>query len=202
MRKQIVFIFLLFSCGFYNTSLVAQESTETEGQTRYISDDLFTYLHAGPGRNYRILGSVTAGTKVTLLNEDKENNFTEVMDDKDRKGWVQSDFINLDRSVRELVPGLKEQVQQTQQALQAEQASTDGLYQQIQQLTADVTELRKLLAASEKANAEVNETLKNYDQSAEMEWLTRGGILALVSLILGIIITYLPKKRRRNDKWM
>ena len=35
-----------------------------------------------------------------------------------------------------------------------------------------------------------------------VEWFTRGGIVALGGIILGVIIAYLPKKRRRNDQWM
>ena len=48
----------------------------------------------------------------------------------------------------------------------------------------------------------ITETLADYDQTAQMEWFTRGGIVAVISLILGIILTYLPKKTRRNDNWM
>ncbi len=34
---------------------------------RYISDDLFTFMHSGPNNTYRIMGSVNAGSKVQLL---------------------------------------------------------------------------------------------------------------------------------------
>lgn len=196
MRKQVVFLFLIVSSCFYSLQLFAQE----KGETRYISDDLFTYLHAGPGLNFRILGSVTAGAKVTLLKE--ENDFAEILDDKNRKGWVDASFINKTSSVRELVPGLQQQVEQNQQSLQQEQANNDLLNQQITDLNSEISQLKKSLAKSEKAKVEIERTLDNYDQSAEMEWLTRGGILAIVSLLLGIILTYLPKKRRRNDNWM
>ncbi|MDU0353961.1 TIGR04211 family SH3 domain-containing protein [Paraglaciecola aquimarina] len=202
MRKQIVFLCLLVGNCLFSGSLIAQETTSVEGEARYISDDLYTYLHAGPSRNYRILGSVTAGTKVTLIQEDKDNNFSEVVDDKQRKGWIQSDFINVDKSVRELVPGLKEQVQQTQLALQAEQTNTDLLNQQIRNLTAEVAQLKQSLTESEKTTAEVTETLNNYDKNADIEWATRGGIFGVACIILGILITYLPKKRRKNDNWM
>ncbi|MGJ8679404.1 TIGR04211 family SH3 domain-containing protein [Paraglaciecola sp.] len=202
MRKQIVFLSLLIASCFYSLQLTAQENTTTSGEVRYISDDLFTYMHAGPGLNFRILGSVTAGAKVTLLNIDKENNFAEILDEKNRKGWVDADYINKNRSVRELVPGLQQQVEEHQLGLQQELANNDILNQQISDLNAEISQLKKTLSNSEKTKAEIARTLENYDQSAEMEWLTRGGILAIVSLLLGIIITYLPKKRRRNDNWM
>ena len=105
MRKQIVLLFLCIASSFINVQALAQEPNDSEGEIRYISDDLFTYLHAGPGRNFRILGSVVAGTRVTLLQEDTEKNFVEIIDDKQRTGWVDAEFINVSRSVRELVPG-------------------------------------------------------------------------------------------------
>ena len=51
-------------------------------------------------------------------------------------------------------------------------------------------------------SSKIKTELAQHDQSAQIEWFTRGGIVAVISLLLGIILTYLPKKRRRNDNWM
>ena len=202
MRKQIVLLFLCIASSFINVQALAQEPNDSEGEIRYISDDLFTYLHAGPGRNFRILGSVVAGTRVTLLQEDTEKNFVEIIDDKQRTGWVDAEFINVSRSVRELVPGLQQQVAETEQTILQQKESNDLLNQQIADLTSQNTNLKKKLSEAEKENTEITKTLADYDQTAQMEWFTRGGIVAVISLLLGIILTYLPKKRRRNDNWM
>ncbi|WP_293747521.1 TIGR04211 family SH3 domain-containing protein [uncultured Paraglaciecola sp.] len=202
MRRQIVLYFLCIASCFINAQVLAQEPNDSEGEIRYISDDLFTYLHAGPGRNFRILGSVVAGTRVTLLQEDTENNFVEIIDDKQRTGWVDAEFINVSRSVRELVPGLQQQAVKTEQTILQQRESNDLLNQQIADLTSLNTNLKKKLSDAEKENTEITKTLADYDQTAQMEWFTRGGIVAVISLLLGIILTYLPKKRRRNDNWM
>jgi SH3 domain protein len=181
----------------------AQSSAEqNKGEPRFISDDLFTYIHAGPGLNYRIIGSVKAGTQVSLLKIDKESKFAQIVDDKNRSGWVDAKFINPTPSVRELVPGLQKQVSQIEQALQQARDNSGRLNQQIQSLNAEISQLKRQLSASEKAKDQVERKLENYDQTAQMQWFTRGGILAVISLIVGIVITYLPKKRRRNDNWM
>jgi SH3 domain protein len=202
MRKQIVLLFLLIASSLLSVQSLAQEPNNSEGETRYISDDLFTYLHAGPGRNFRILGSVVAGTRVTLLQEDTENNFVEIVDDKQRTGWVDAEFINVSRSVRELVPGLQQQVEKTEKTILQQRQSSDLLNQQIADITSQNTNLKKKLSVAEKENAKITQILADYDQTAQMEWFTRGGIVAVISLLLGIILTYLPKKRRRNDNWM
>jgi SH3 domain protein len=195
--KQVGFLVMLIT-SFMSFQVMSQ----SEGQTRYISDDLFTYIHAGPGLNYRILGSVTAGTKVTLLKTDSETNFSQIVDDKNRTGWIDTDFIKKNRSVRELVPGLQQEVSQTQKVLEQEQQTNQRLNQQIQSLSNSVKALEKQLASSEKKQSQLTRELENHDKTEQMEWFTRGGILAVVSLLIGIIITYLPKKRRRNDNWM
>jgi SH3 domain protein len=80
--------------------------------------------------------------------------------------------------------------------------SNDLLNQQIADLTSQNTNLKTKLSDAEKENAKITQTLADYDQTAQMEWFTRGGVVAVISLLLGIILTYLPKKRRRNDSWM
>ena len=202
MRQQIVLLFLCIASSLLCVQSLAQEPNDSSGETRYISDDLFTYLHAGPGRNFRILGSVVAGTRVTLLQTDAEKNFVEIIDDKQRTGWVDAEFINISRSVRTLVPGLQQQVEKTENTIMQQRESNDLLNQQILDLTSQNTNLKKKLSNAEKENTKITQTLADYDQTAQMEWFTRGGIVAVISLLVGIILTYLPKKRRRNDNWM
>ncbi|MGS2719077.1 TIGR04211 family SH3 domain-containing protein [Paraglaciecola aestuariivivens] len=202
MRKPFISILFWVISSLCWFPAIAQEPNDSEGEIRYISDDLYTYLHAGPGRNFRILGSVVAGTRVTLLQENLEKNFVEIIDDKQRTGWVDADFINATGSVRELVPGLQQQVQEFQQTIEQQRRNNDLLNQQIVDLKSQNASHIRKLQELENTNAQLTQTLADYDQTAQMEWFTRGGIVALISLILGIIITYLPKKRRRNDNWM
>ncbi len=61
--KHLISILLLV-CAVVTTPAKAE-------QVRYISDNLFTYMHRGPGTQFRIMGSVNAGTKVTLLETNK-----------------------------------------------------------------------------------------------------------------------------------
>lgn len=202
MRRHII-LFSVFIFSFISANYaVAQEPNDSDGEIRYISDDLFTFLHAGPGRNYRILGSVVAGSRVTLLQVDEENEFVEVIDDKQRTGWVQAEFISKTRSVRELVPGLQSELQKANVTIAQLETDNDLLNQRIADLSSQTSVFNQKLAELESENKQISAELENHDQSAQIEWFTRGGIVAVISLVLGIIITYLPKKRRRSDNWM
>ncbi|WP_289028188.1 TIGR04211 family SH3 domain-containing protein [uncultured Paraglaciecola sp.] len=200
MKNRLIQCFLWVICCSVGFQLGAQEPNDSEGDIRYISDELYTYLHSGPGRNFRILGSVIAGTRVTVLQEDGD--FTEVIDGKQRTGWVESDFISTTQSVRELVPSLQQQVLQANQTIEQQQGDIDLLQQELASIKSQNNRLESKITSAEKENAELSQTINEHDQTAQIEWFTRGGIVAVISLILGIIITYLPKKRRRNDNWM
>jgi SH3 domain protein len=196
----LLIIFLLSSAFTFQVN--GQEPNDRDGDIRYISDDLFTFLHAGPGRNYRILGSLVAGTRITVLQEDKEKEFIEIIDDNQRTGWVESQYVNKVESIRVLLPGLQKQLQDTTQVLQQQSTENDLLNQQIAALTSQNLDINRKLKTLESENTEITQELANQDYTEKMAWFTRGGIIAVISLLLGIVLTYLPKKRRRNDNWM
>ena len=52
-------IFALVGLIFFSQSILAA------GQARYISDDVYLFLHGGPGTQYRILGSIEAGQEIS-----------------------------------------------------------------------------------------------------------------------------------------
>lgn len=199
MLKRLLFSFICTLSILSATQAFAQQSS---GDTRYISDDLFTFIHSGPGRNYRILGSIVAGTEVKVLQTDSESNYVEIIDDKERTGWVDGEFVSKQKSLRELVPSLQKKLTDTTQTTQQTQTDNDSLRQQIAELSTQNSTLKKQLNSIEKLNADYSQKIESADQTAKMEWFTRGGIVAVIGLILGIIVAYLPKKRRKNDNWM
>lgn len=189
---SLLIVFSVFS--------VAQQ---THNQTKhFISDDLYTYMHSGPGKNYRILGSVQAGSEVQVKNQNSENNFTQITDSRGRTGWVESQFVTNEASVRHRVPGLEAQLQQSGAELTDLLAEKSKLTQQVQQLTRHNQKLDTDMKRLEQDNRQLNQQLSEQDQTAQLAWLTRGGLIALGGIVLGVIIAYLPKKRKRNDQWM
>lgn len=54
----------------------------TAAEKRYVSDDLSTYVHSGPGTKYRIVGTLNAGEAVELISTD--GGFAQVKDGRGR----------------------------------------------------------------------------------------------------------------------
>jgi SH3 domain protein len=199
---QLVGLSLLAGLLFNQANAQDNQAGSGSDTTVYISDDLYTFIHAGPGRNYRILGSVVAGTAVTLLQRNDEEGFVEIIDDKERTGWVDNRFISDTPSVRESVPQLEQSLQQAQADLEQTQQQNDLLNQQILDLSSRNEQLQTKLQEIQQQHGELQRQLASIDNKIQIEWLTRGGIIALGGLILGVILMLIPRKRRRNDNWM
>ena len=72
-------------------SSYAQEA-EQEMQSGFIIDELTIYMHAGPGTNYRILGTITAGTQIQITGQ-ADKGYNQIIDDKGRTTWIESKYI-------------------------------------------------------------------------------------------------------------
>lgn len=197
-KSHVLILLLVVTVQF---SAIAQ-TNNSANDVRYITDDLQAFMHSGPGRNYRILGSIVAGTKVTVLQEDQENGFIEIIDDNQRSGWVESGYITAQQSLKERTPQLQASLDESLENISEQAQANDLLNQQLADLTTRNASLVKDLETIKKDNQRIQRELDTQDKSAQMQWFTRGGIIAVVSILLGVIIAYLPKKRRRNDHWM
>ncbi|MGF1682041.1 TIGR04211 family SH3 domain-containing protein [Photobacterium minamisatsumaniensis] len=182
-------------------------------QTRYISDNLFTYMHNGPSTQFRIIGSVNAGTKVALLNTNRESGFSQVKDNRGRTGWVNSDFISTQVGLKERLPALEKELTEVKaslaDALQSGDKKTASLQSSLQVRTEQITELEtqnsQLNEQLMSSQAEIRELRAQIDTQKDdllMKWFTYGGMVAGVGLLLGLILPHLiPRRRKRNNGW-
>lgn len=53
-------------------------------ETRYVSDELNTWVRSGPGDNYRLVGTLNAGEEVTLLQRNDANDYAQVRNSEGR----------------------------------------------------------------------------------------------------------------------
>lgn len=195
--------------------LAAGLSFSTLAAQRYVTNDLFIYMHSGPGNNYRIVGTVNAGEKVNEIEYDQDSQFAHIkVANSDKDGWIEADKLTNTPSLQTQLSAATDQLKSTQQKLSdlqksSEQSSDDKsklitqLQQQLkteQQRTTDMnTHLNKLVSENKKLTVK----LGNIQQDVQMQWLIKGGIVAGGGLIIGLIIPYLPRRRKRNsDRWM
>lgn len=173
-----------------------------EGQSRYISDDVFLYLLGGPGTEFRILGSIEAGQPITLLNE-TQGDYSKIVDHKGREGWVQSNLISSTQSFREQVPALTNEVSQLKTQLAETLNSTDNHSGEVAELKVQLNALQDTLNKTIQERDNLKIAVDRSAQDARFELWREGGLIAAAGLIIGVILVYLPRPQRRNKKrWM
>ncbi|NOU52400.1 TIGR04211 family SH3 domain-containing protein [Pseudoalteromonas sp. JBTF-M23] len=208
MLNRIVLPTLLILCSqlavaqteIVNEQLPASPANEQSANIGYIIDNLFIYMHAGPGKNYRILGSVDAGTPITILSEVQED-FIQILDDKGREAWVEAKFVT-DQ------PGLTQQLQQANEALQNSQSEVDAIRGELPILQQANNDLRAENQNLQQTITQLQTTLDQQQQATAAKkqkeqhlMLTYGGGITLGGLLFGVILTLLLSRRKRYDGW-
>ena len=180
-------------------------------QTHYISDNLFTYLLKGPGSQYRIIGSVNAGSPVTLLETDKD--YSRITDERGRTGWVESTFISTDVALKKRLPVLEAELINVKvklaEALANDNAQSSELSKTLAQRNSQINELEtrngQLQNALSVAQDEIRTSRAKIDTQKDdllMKWFTYGGIVASVGLLLGLLLPHItPRRRKRTNGW-
>lgn len=185
----------------------AQEATSNE---RWVSDSLSTYVRSGPTDGYRIVGTLTSGEKVELL--DTQNDYSQVRGESGSVVWIPSRDLQdvpgqaerlpqLEQQVAELSEQLrtiddswKARVQGMQETLDSRKAHIDELEARRQSLDAELTEAQSELRTTQARLGDENNQLL-------MRYMVYGGSIAGAGLLAGLILPAMTRGRKRNDRW-
>ncbi|MBA6233466.1 MULTISPECIES: TIGR04211 family SH3 domain-containing protein [unclassified Colwellia] len=181
-------------------SLLAEDAASNL-DSGYISDDLFIYMHSGAGNNYRILGSINSGTEVKVTGQ-YENDYTEIVDDKNRNVWVESKYISLKPGLRFVIAELNERLANTT-------SNTDSMSEELAQAKDTIENLSSEKAQLNNEISQLNKTLmvtrsklKDQDTNIKKEWFFNGAIVLVIGLLLGLILPRLAARRKGSmDNW-
>ncbi|QQX79486.1 TIGR04211 family SH3 domain-containing protein [Shewanella sp. KX20019] len=182
-------------------ALLLSPSLFAANQTSYISDDVFIYLHGGPGTQFRILGSVEAGQKITSLGE-VQGDYSKIIDHKGREGWVQTKLLSASVSLREQLPVIQAELAQTKADLTDALSTTDASVQELSQIKTQLAQAQKALASTSQERDSAQVKLASMQKNERFEMWKQGGFIAAGGLILGIILVYLPRPQRKpKNHW-
>jgi len=183
-------------------------------EKRYISDKLITYVHSGPGSQYRIVGSLNVGDEVTLLSVNQSENYAQIRDAKDRVVWLPLNQLSSSSSLRLKLPAeLEQQVETLTSQLQNIDADWNQCTAEMQQKLADSDNIISKLNEENdrlenqlvKAQTEISAMSLQQDNKQRaiiLQWFMYGGSVAGIGLILGLLLPYLIPSRKKQDRWM
>lgn len=195
--------------GLFAAGIIGQASAQ-EGQARWVSDELTTFVRSGPSDGYRIIGTLTSGEPVTLL--ETSGDYSRVRAEDGDTVWVQSSELQAERSISEQMPQLREQVESLNAELEGINAEWES---RVSVMTETLQAREARIAELETHNAELS---AQYDQARQtmrgmqarldtqeqdllMRYFIYGGGVAGAGLVLGLLVPHLPRRRKKNDRW-
>ncbi|EKT58167.1 TIGR04211 family SH3 domain-containing protein [Providencia burhodogranariea] len=204
MRKIPLLLISIMGLGLSVSASAAEK--------RYVSDDLSTYVHSGPGTKYRIVGTLNAGESVELISTN--DNFAQVKDERGRTVWLPSEQLSTTPSMKTRIPELEAENQKLRQQLENIDNTWNTRTADMQQRVADNDNtVKQLKSENEKLKNElikagkkleiVEVNLDDRRRELILQWFMYGGGVAGVGLILGLILPHIiPRRKKRNDRWM
>jgi SH3 domain protein len=199
--NNVIKVIAVLAIALSSSIFVSAEAAEENFKQGYISDELFIYMHAGPGTNYRILGTVIAGSEVKITGTD-ENGYSEIIDNKNRKTWVESKYVSTQAGLRVRVADLNEKIASSSDFTSQLDGEVNELKSKINLLT---NEKKKLTVELKQVTAALTETktkIKDQDTNIQKQWFFNGAMVLGLGLILGLILPRLFARRRGSmENW-
>lgn len=204
----------LLSAGLTGTlfalTLASQAHAETASKDRWVSDTLSTYVRSGPTDGYRIVGTLTAGEPVTLL--ETSGNYSRVENGDGSRVWILSNELQSSPSASYQLPRLEEQVAELEAELgginetweNRVSAMTETLEVREQRIAELEARNRELDSEADRSRTTIRQLQARLDTQEEdllMRYFMYGGGVAGAGLLVGLIIPHLPRKRRKRDRW-
>lgn len=182
-------------------------------ETRYVSDDVFTYIHNGPGTQYRILGSVKAGEPLEVKAINEQAGFTQIVDGRGRSGWIKNSELQSELSLRQRLPLVEKERDELKARLQNLNGDNEKRFtekdgtitkqsNEINGLTSKLAQQSEEIGNLKAENEALAQSYDNREHNMQMDWFVRGALMVGGGLLLGILLPMLPRRRRRADRWM
>lgn len=186
-------------------SALAAEQSEAASSEQFndgfISDDLFIYKHTGPGNNYRILGSINAGTEIKITGE-SGNGYSQIIDNKGQEAWVESKYVSTEPGLRNVIAELNTRLASNEESIGTLETQVSESRSNNNNIQNENTTLKNQLASITTELAETKAQLKDQDMNVQKEWFFNGAIVLGIGLIFGLILPRLGGgKKNRMDNW-
>ncbi len=180
-------------------ALLSGLSTYAAAESAHIADDVYVFMNSGPSNQYRINGRVNSGEAIETL--DRKNDYIQIRTEGGRVGWVPANFVAEGASDLIRMPQLEKELTESKQRITAQQQRIDALEQTARSRASESEESKTRVVELEREISSLKTQISNMDQSNLMRWLTHGGLVALGGVILGLLVPYLPRRRKPRNEW-
>ncbi|GAA4358104.1 TIGR04211 family SH3 domain-containing protein [Kangiella marina] len=200
--RRILTLWALFFTSVLPVDRVyaADETTPSSPDTPvnyYVSDDIGVVLRSGPTNRYRVIGKISAGTPITILQSDTANDSSEVRVANGDTGWIQSDYITDEPTVRAKYQQLLEENSQ--------------LKQQVEELAQDIADKDNIIQLNNNLQQQVSELENERNILSQQAALQKdrfhkdvfyaGALVLLFGMFLSWVLSRFSRKKRQSSGW-
>lgn len=179
-------------------------------ETKYVKENLTTFMRRGAGDQFKISGTIQAGESVTVL--DKKDKYSLIRDKRNREAWILTSELTSTPSSREENPKLKAKIQELtlklnnidndwKQRTSEMQRRTKQAEEQSSKLLEQNSLLNRELEITKNKNRDLEAMLDVGKREIAIQWFIYGGSVLGAGLLLGLILPLLIPKRRRQNRW-
>lgn len=195
---------LAFLLTVFSTATVAAEDV------RYVTDDLEITLHRSMSLSSDIVAQLKSGTPVRVLKTNRDEGYVMVATQNERVGWMLESYLMSEPAGREKYQSLKieydklkadfnAQVKEQTSKLTTELAQIKKTAKRPLELQQENAKLKQTLEEERAAVAEIKRENREFKSiHKDRQWFATGAIIAIGSLVLGLIITRIPWRRRKS----
>lgn len=180
-------------------TLLAGLPLSAMAESAHIADDVPIFMNSGPSNKYRINGRVSSGDAVSVLA--RQDKYVQIKTSSGRVGWVPAPYVVAGASELAQMPDLKAALEASKQKIATQQQEIQSLTSTADSRKQESEQNQAKVAALQKQIADLKVQISNMDQSNLIRWLTHGGLVALGGVLLGLLIPYLPKRRKARNDW-
>lgn len=179
---------------------------------RYISDDIYVFLLAGPGTQYRITGTIKVGAKVDTLKYDAATKFMRVKTKAGKIGWVKKSELQQGLPAKIRLPAIQKQLTNSKKKLSTiaddnKKSQSNNINQLstqtalIEQLQAEKVSLEQTITSLKARNLELDLLQDTKEDRVKMEWMINGGAVLFFGLLLGLLVPLIPRRKKKKNNW-
>ncbi len=187
--------FLLASAILLSTAPVFAEKG-------HIADDVFVFIHGGPSNQYRITGRVRSGSSIDILKKSGDGKFVQIRTASGKTGWVDANNVSSGASMQIRLPKLESELNKSQSLVTEQSSEIENLRSELETYRTENSTYSGQLSKLQTEIKDLNRQIDNMDESNLMRWFTYGGLVAIGGVFLGLLVPYLPKKKKRRDEWL
>lgn len=181
-----------------------------DNETLYVTDQFEITLHTSKDPNSKVIKRLKSGEPVTILQEAGSDGYAKVSAPGNSVGWVLESFLMSQPSGRDQYRAVKKEYDKLKAEFdQQVKLRTAKLSKELEQTKRVAKKPLKVQEENERLKKALDLERKEFEQikreNQEFKsiykdrlWLITGAVIAIGSLVLGLVITRIPWRRRKR----